>query len=272
MSGGVIPGRGGGITGWQDGSGIGSGLLRPGVKGSALRRKAHELDSTAGAGNTKLSKLIPRFIRLSALVAAELGREARGEEEEIGDNGRDKDRESSVGSGVNPSTPGRSDPANWISGAPPSPVTPRLQLQKRMYENALRPSLEWYMLLAGLLTRAVLEGYLTAGWSGLQAIQCLLLVGLGLNVNAGKMGSDNWGGGEEEDEDEFADLDPAELPNLVDAIKVLFPALRDGGLSQKGKEEEEYEAEMLERLSRVSFLTQNTFFFFVDCFAHVFGF
>ena len=245
-------GSGGGITGWQDGSGIGSGLLRPGVRGSALRRKSRELGSTAGAGNTKLSKLIPRFIRLSALVAAELGREARGEEEEVDDNWRDKVRESSV----NPSTPSRNDSAaSWNAGGPPSPVTPRIQLQKRMYEDALRPSLEWYMLLAGLLTRAVLEGYLTAGWSGLQALQCLLLVGLGLNANTGMMAE------EEEEEEEFADLDPDDLPNLVDAVKVLFPALRDGGLSPKGREEEEYETEMLERLSRVSFFFHVTVYY-----------
>lgn len=257
MSDGIIPERGGGgITGWEDGSGIGSGLLGPGVRGSALRRKARELDSTAGTGNTKLSKLIPRFIKLSALVAAELGREARGEEVEVGDNGSEKDRESSVGLGVNSSTPGRNDPAHWNPGDPPSPVTPKLQLQKRMYENALRPSLEWYMLLAGLLTRAVLEGYLTAGWSGLQPIQCLLLLGLGLNVNSGLNREEEE---EDEDEDGFADLDPDELPNLVDAVKVLFPALRDGSLSPKGREEEEYEAEMLERLSKVSF-----FFFLND--------
>ena len=260
--GGVNPGiGGGGITGWQDGGGIGAGLLLPGVRGSALRRKAREMDSTAGGGNTKLSKLIPRFIRLSALVAAELGREARGEEEDVGDNGRDKARESSTGPGVNPSTPSRNDSTNWNMGAPPSPVTPRLQLQKRMYENALRPSLEWYMLLAGLLTRAVLEGYLTAGWSGLQAIQCLLLVGLGLNVNAGIMANNRAEEEGEKEEDEFTDLDPDELPNLVDAVKVLFPALRDGGLSPKGREEEEYEAEMLERLSRVGFVLFFLFFF-----------
>ena len=34
---------------------------------------------------------------------------------------------------------------------------------------------------------------------------------------------------------------------------VLFPALRDGALSPKGREEEEYEVEMLDRLSNVSF-------------------
>jgi hypothetical protein len=41
------------------------------------------------------------------------------------------------------------------------------------------------MLLAGLLTRAVLEGYLTAGWRGIKPAECLLLVGIGINRNGG---------------------------------------------------------------------------------------
>src|ERR1700733_15050589 len=81
-------GNGGGITGWQDGSGIGSGLARPDVDGSVLRRKSWSTTGEpgsngttgTGAGNTKLSELIPRFLRLSALVAVELGNEARDEE------------------------------------------------------------------------------------------------------------------------------------------------------------------------------------------------
>jgi hypothetical protein len=85
-------GNGGGITGWQDGSGIGSGLARPDVDGSVLRRRswsalalpeASNRTTGTGAGNTKLSELIPRFLRLSALVAIELGSEVR--EEEVGD-------------------------------------------------------------------------------------------------------------------------------------------------------------------------------------------
>jgi hypothetical protein len=82
-------GSGGGITGWQDGSGIGSGLARPDMDGSVLRRRSWsalalpESDNRTtgtGAGNTKLSELIPRFLRLSALVAIELGSEVRDEE------------------------------------------------------------------------------------------------------------------------------------------------------------------------------------------------
>lgn len=85
-------GGGGGITGWQDGSGIGSGLARPDVDGSVLRRRSwsalalpesNNRTTGTGAGNTKLSELIPRFLRLSALVAIELGSEVR--DEDVGD-------------------------------------------------------------------------------------------------------------------------------------------------------------------------------------------
>jgi hypothetical protein len=286
---------GGEITGWKDdGSGIGSGLLRPGVRGSALRRKASGIDSGkqkqkerdgnseerqeeggTGSGNTKLSKLIPRFIRLSALAAAELGREVRGEEEDVGV--REEDKHSAglsqgveAASGVEGSTNQRkNDSSGWESGSafspvlrptsplthlrPTTPLAPRSTAQppspQKMYETALRPSLEWYLLLAGLLTRAVLEGYLSAGWRGWQAVQCLLLVGLGINEGAGE---DQDGGESEEDEDaEFSEFDPDELPGLVDAIKILFPSLRHSS-TRKGKAEEEYELEMLDRLRRVS--------------------
>ena len=71
-----------------------------------------------------------------------------------------------------------------------------------MYEAALLPSLEWYLLPAGLLTRAVLEGYLSAGWRGRQT--CLLLVVLGINEGAGE---DKDGRESEEDEDaEFSEF------------------------------------------------------------------
>lgn len=83
-----LGGTGGGVTGWQDGSGIGSGLARPDVEGSVLRRRSWSALAMPGSngitgtgtGNTKLSELIPRFLRLSALVAIELGSEARDED------------------------------------------------------------------------------------------------------------------------------------------------------------------------------------------------
>ena len=83
--------------------------------------------------------------------------------------------------------------------------------------------LEWYLLLAGLLFGAVLEGRLSAGWRRWQVAQCLLLVGLRFNEGPGE---DKDGGENEEDESEF---DPDELPGLVDAIKILFLGLRRTG-------------------------------------------
>jgi hypothetical protein len=57
------------VTGWQDGSGIGSGLSSgPKKDDTLLRRKYH--------GTTNLVDLIQRFLKLSALVAMELGLEA----------------------------------------------------------------------------------------------------------------------------------------------------------------------------------------------------
>ena len=114
-----------------------------------------------------------------------------------------------------------------------------------MYETALRPSLEWYLLLAGLLFRAVLEGRLSAGWRGWQTAQCLLLVGLGVNEGTGE---DKDGGESKEDEDaEFSEFDSDELPGLVDAIKTLFPSLRHSS-TRKGNAEEDYEPKMLDGL------------------------
>jgi len=313
-------GLGSSITGFQEGTGIGSGLLRPSIRGSALRRRTavdnpnHNANNNnddptttsagaaasaaaggAGSGNTKLSKLLPRFLRLSALVAAELGREARGEE---GDGDSDDGRGGpggSAGGGINedaeggaggiapasptsasgtvnersPTTLNRTNPNS--QGGGPAQTQSQVQSSQsqanrersRMYENALRPSREWYMLLAGLLTRAVLEGYLTAGWSGLNALQCLLLVGLGINEGlASAIAKNDLGDGrdddeEEDEDDQFAAFDPDELPDLMQAMKILFPSLRDASFGMKDLAEEEYEVEILERLRRV-----RLFFFF----------
>jgi len=254
----VEPGDGG-ISGWQDGSGIGSGLARAGVGGSVLRRKPVVWGGEAGtrSGNTKLSELIPRFIRLSALVAMELGSEAREDEEQLElSNSKEIGRTDTF-----PSKEG------WVENnekeikelpplpGPPSPSTTRAiaRPQSVMYAYALRPSREWYMLLAGLLTRAVLEGYLTAGWTGLEAVECLLTVGTG-TVDANDETGNGKGRRVEGDEDVNGDLeefDPDELPSLFDAVKILFPASRSGSPVVKGPAEQEFEIEMDERLRRV---------------------
>ncbi|KAF8269914.1 hypothetical protein EI94DRAFT_1771079 [Lactarius quietus] len=160
------------ISGFSEGAGIGSGLSSPGLGGSLLRRGIPPLDEprgAPGAKNTQLAELIPRFLRLSALVALELGRE--------------------VGSAANAEGVG---------------------------VKALVPTSEWYLLLAGLLTCAVLEGYLTAGWTGLVPVQVLLGVGLGSAVipEASPLTAND-------DYDEFL---PDDMPDLPHAVGVLFPS------------------------------------------------
>ncbi|ESK95285.1 hypothetical protein Moror_3958 [Moniliophthora roreri MCA 2997] len=245
---GIAP-DGGGITGWQDGSGIGSGLLRPAVNGTMLRRKPTSVDgeTVCGGGNTKLSELIPRFLRLSALVAAELGREVREAKEVEGAlvDPPPSDHESSqspeatrdIGGDADVGSPSRSQAASSA------------QAQDRLYGHALRPSREWYLLLAGLLTRAALQGYLSAGWRGSDAVECLLTVGLGLSMGDAEA---------QDSDDEFEEFEPDELPSLLDSVKMLFPALRAGAPPKKTHAEEEYELEMDDRLRKFYDIPEST--------------
>jgi len=129
-----------GITGWKDGSGIGSGLARPGPDGTVLRRMHFLHNDGTASGTAKLSELIPRFLRLSALVATELASEASGDMDYSSDepsDGRESERK----------------PTSDRESSSPS-IRRGMQGQNRI---ALQPSSRWYMLFAGLLTRAVLD-------------------------------------------------------------------------------------------------------------------
>ncbi|KAI0696932.1 hypothetical protein BC835DRAFT_1271180 [Cytidiella melzeri] len=247
--GGNVFGLGGGVTGWQEGSGIGSGLSRPGPMGNVLRRpsipgKSDFTDSPAA--HTKLAELIVRFLRLSALVAIELGREAR------------EDRASVDGDRDGPST------------RPPtvSPLlTPRLLPNRNfttadLHANALRPTRAWYFLLAGLLTRSVLEGYMTGGWRGIEPVEILLSIGLGLPP---KQNDSPRRERHHPPDDPFDEFDPEDFPALEDAVKILFPSLREvnpaqGGCPPRRSEgaENEYEVEMTQRMSRFYDVPQST--------------
>ena len=255
VSGGNVFGLGGGVTGWQVGSGIGSGLTRPGPSGTVLRRPPHPSNRADGDGrtpaNTRLAELIVRFLRLSALVAIELGREANEERASL-----DGERPASS-----------SGPSSHPSISPL--LTPRVLGQKPvststadLHLNALRPTRAWYFLLAGLLTRSVLEGYMTGFWRGTEPLEVLLCVGLGLPPRTGPASprKDKNSGAAQNGklDDPFEQFDPEDLPGLEDAVKILFPSLRDvnpgrGGLPPRRTEgaEQEYEVEMTERLTRV---------------------
>ena len=121
---------------------------------------------------------------------------------------------------------------------------PTSELEKvfEAYEG-VRPARPWYMLLAGLLTRAVLEGYLSAGWRGVSPVEVLLGVGLG-RAGERESGEVDGDGGD----DEFREFEPDGMPRLREAIGVLFPGVR--GLPQE-EDERAYEVEMRARLALV---------------------
>ena len=199
--------QGGGITGFAEGVGVGSGLVRSGAGaggGTLLRREIiisppaplpqggddetlitdQFWTRTQGARDTILTGLIPRFVQLSALVALELGREIAAEA-------------TGPGSGTSSGSDGQ------------MPVTP------------LVPTVQWYLLLAGLLTRAVFEGYLTAEWRGLEPLQVLLGFGLGGVAIPRDVDEDDDGADEK-----YVEFEPDGMPNLFDAVDVLFPSRR----------------------------------------------
>jgi len=220
----------GGVTGaelalaWRDQ--VPEGVLRraPSING-------------AGSGSTNSLELIPRFLRLSALVAIELGNEAdegytpENNEQKEGEDIPLRDREQS---------------------------SANKQAHNRIYSDALRPSSEWYMLLAGLLTRATLEGYVTARWRGPDAAECLLSCGLGLFHVNGERGAGHQDESQRQTDttgahvDQFEQFEPDELPTLEDAAKILFPSLRSIPLQRKDGTEAEFEMEMHARLRKVS--------------------
>lgn len=230
--------QGGGITGFAEGVGVGSGLVRSG-SGTLLRREIispppplpldddetyptdHLWTRTQGAGNTILTGLIPRFVRLSALVALELGREIGAE---------------ATGSGSG-SVSGTNNNDDQKAAAPAG--------------TALVPTVQWYLLLVGLLTRAVFEGYLTAEWRGLEPLRVLLGFGLG-GVATSHDADDDGDGAVRRSrviaaDEKYVEFEPDGMPNLSDAVDVLFPSRRAnagagggiGGESSNGDDGEE---------------------------------
>lgn len=232
--------QGGGITGFAEGVGVGSGLVRSGG-GTLLRREIISppppppppLDDdeiyltdrlwtrTQGTGNTILTGLIPRFVRLSALVALELGRE-------IGAEATGSGTGTSSGTGTN-----NNDGQRAAAAAP-----------------ALVPAVQWYLLLAGLLTRAVFEGYLTAEWRGLEPLQVLLSFGLG-DVAIPHDADDDDDGAVRRSrataaDEKYVEFEPDGMPNLSDAVDVLFPSRRanagaGGGIGDESSNDDDGE-------------------------------
>ena len=102
-------------------------------------------------------------------------------------------------------------------------------LSSELAASSTQPRKEWYELLALILTRAILEGYILHGWRGTRAAHVLFgFGGSGAKPAAAPRkaanqddGSDSESGSEYEDEeDEFS---PDGYPSLGDAYRKLFP-------------------------------------------------
>lgn len=113
-----------------------------------------------------------------------------------------------------------------------------MQIDEAEEEEPIRPTREWYALLAGLITRALLEGYLLRGWTGTQTAEVLL--GLGLHDEGSKKNKKSgskssffvWKGAEQQqqqqDTEKPTEIDAQnhvwaeDMPSTEEAASILF--------------------------------------------------
>ena len=105
---------------------------------------------------------------------------------------------------------------------------------------------------------------MTGRWLGTEPLEVLLSVGLGVSSSSPPVSSDSTRSPQRpkksSDENDFSEFDPDDMPDLDDAVKILFPSLREVGnfmagttqqLPRREGAELEYELEMMERINRV---------------------
>jgi hypothetical protein len=140
--------------------------------------------------------------------------------------------------------------SSYVPTAPAS-VVPR-------YHRRAGPTSEWYALLASLLTRAVLEGYLLKGWKGTFAAETLLSLGLSDGLRREKLGEKEVSNGFEPAEGEVPmvnTLDPDGLPSVLEAGRILFgedgAIVKETGPTVELTAKEEFAVEMRRRMHEV---------------------
>lgn len=251
-------------------SSIGAGLSS---SGPPLRRAP--FSGKYGGRDARMTDLIPRFLRLSALVAVELGREARHEEDRADAVARMAiGRRESIG-GTRSRAGSTAEPPASSSGASNFSYDSDDEGPGRRGKVIARPTKAWYRLLADLLTRAALQGYLVKGWKGTDAIEVLLGLGIGgppvpLSDMPNKMprygervamhtaadDDDDDSNGESLDtDDDDKEYEPDDMPDLNEVWHILFGVKsKDSGGANVGTSREafdDYEKLMGERISEV---------------------
>ncbi|KZP00403.1 hypothetical protein CALVIDRAFT_560382 [Calocera viscosa TUFC12733] len=223
---------------------IGAGLRRPSLL--LLRRRSNLLSSGLGGDRSlptsRLTDLLPRFIRLSALVAIELGREAVLAADES----------------TRPSTTNVSIAGDTTDSSAASPYASEGETESDHTPLPARPSRAWYALLCTLCTRACLEGYLARGWRGTEGVETLFGVGVDLGMTLDGLMDDDAataaaGAGSDEsmtDAEDGAELEPDGWPSMEEAARVLFSGAgqgEEGYVPLTTGAQAEYEQEMRAR-------------------------
>lgn len=173
---------------------------------------------------TRMADVLPRFLRFSALIAKELGREARetGEQKVLDVMPQDVHTTvstSATNSGFashNSSHSSHSRSHSHHGSSFGAKETLPIHLQPSSTGHA-RPTRAWYALLCGIVTRAVLEGYIRGKWKGADPLEVLFGLGLG-----------NW----VKNLPELASLSPTETASSQNGAK--STGRRDRSISSRG--------------------------------------
>lgn len=222
--------------------------------------------STTPAGTLES---IPHFLRLSALVCTQLSQSQQQQRKQSPDDAVSFGSTSSFGSSQS-GTPHRASsagdmptpiseedeqeisnspkrrsilPSLFARGGSPYLHHSRANSKRSMdidevEEDQITPTREWYALLAGLLTRAVLEGYLLHGWTGTHAAE--VLFGVGLNDESKPKQKSFFA---RKGVEQLPEKTPEESPSMEEVGAILFG---------NGAAFQEYVVEMEKRFAEVS--------------------
>lgn len=280
---GVQPGRTSTIGAGLGRSG-GPPLRLPRTSNTPTRRLSMSMSvspPTSGLGisgtvpqDSRLTHLISRFLRLSALVAIELGREARGEEDGFGTRSVPTPPPikipnagpylpASSGSSTDGSDDESPNPRKrtiYVGGRPIAGTVRAGKMAKPSVHAHARPTRVWYALLCGLATRACLEGYLVRGWKSTLGAEILFRIGA--KSQSLSDGQRKFSPQEERDLGVYearekalaAMYDPDEMPSLDEAGRILFVR----GEGEGREEEDEWEREIRDRLVEFTTVPHDT--------------
>lgn len=205
-----------------------------------------------------LADLISDFMRLSAYIISELQEYVISE---TADSESSSNTSTSTSTTSNSRSPSPFEDEHTANDHSPPDLDSNHASEEGMSH---KPTRAWYSLLCGLITRAVLEGYVSRGWKGSGYVQVLMGLGLSTedhvssnhNPNEGKAGrapDDPESQRKAVDEDD--EYLPEGTPSLIEACHILFDGFgKHTKTSPKEirSPEREYISTMESRLSEVT--------------------